>query len=122
MIPLRVFRIPAVLACNPIVLRAGSYISRPFLDCQIPIPRLAKPRLETFLWLPAKFTADFAGVDAVAQVMPRTVLYERNLLRVGLPIVAGPFFIEDGTNPPYDFDIRLFARCADVVRFAKAAI
>ncbi len=104
------------------MVRPARDISDPFLIYQIPIHSLAERGFETYAWPPAKFATDFAGIDGVAQVVSWPILYERNLLRVGLPIMAGPFLIKDGTDLPDELDIWFFARCADIVGFANPTV
>src|SRR5262245_7659475 len=105
MIPLRRTPSAAVLGCNPIVVRAGGDISDPLLICQIPIYCLSETRIKAFVWLPSKFAADFTGINGVAQVVPRTILHEGNLLRIGFAISARPFHVKDGTDSLYDLDV-----------------
>lgn len=61
---------------------AGEDVLPPGLVVEVPLDRLAKAAFEVFLWFPAEFTLDLAGVDRVAEVVAGAVGDEGDELRV----------------------------------------
>ncbi|MNR68963.1 hypothetical protein D3C85_1938770 [compost metagenome] len=55
---------------------------------QVPIDGLADTGFEGFLWYPAQFALDLAGIDGVAQVVAGTVLDVGDQVFVGSQVLG----------------------------------
>lgn len=92
----------------------------PLKVVQVPLNGFAKAGFEGLFGYPAQFFFDLAGIDRVAQVMARTILYERNqvgVVRDTLGLARCQFF-KQGAEATHHVDILLFVVPADVVGLA----
>src|SRR6185369_14996606 len=64
---------------------------------------------------PTEFPANFAGVDRVTSVMPRTIFYERNLFGIALVFWTRCGAIERGTDFADYINISPFGIAADII-------
>src|SRR5262249_36992940 len=76
---------------------------------------------ERLLGSPAKLAFDLARINPVAPVMTRPVCHERNLLSIGLAVVARLTLVQKVAELMHDFKIRPLAGCTDIVDLAWRA-
>src|SRR5690554_1202702 len=95
------------------------YPLAPVQVVEVPLNGFADAGFESFLWCPAKFFLDFAGVYGVAHVVAGAVLHKGNQIPIAAFLRAE--LLEDVAEGVHDFDVLFFVMAADVVGFAGFA-
>ena len=98
-----------------------SYIVKPFLVVKIPADCLFNALLELKRRFPAKFPAEFGGVDCVAQVVPGPVGYISNQM-VRSPFRIAQQFVCDLYQNLYQVNVLPFVESADVLSLCDFSV
>src|SRR5215475_3595059 len=121
MMPLRRTGALTVVERDPVAICIACDIRNPFLIFEVPTDRPAQAAGERFLRFPAQLAFDLARINPVAPVMTRPVCHERNLLSIGLAVVARLTLVQEIAELMHDFKIRLLAGRTDIVDLAWPA-